>query len=147
MLLPLIAALISQPATYPAELVKCYDGDTCTIDIRLQVETSTIGMGIVRRTEMWFLSQKTRLCGVQAPEIRSKATKKAALKSRDTLLGWIRCAKKLTVKMPTKKCDLGRCPKKGKYGRWLVWLYADGVSLNEKMVEEGWARPYGSGCR
>lgn len=71
-----------------------------------------------------------RLVAPDAPEVRG-ATKAEGIKSRD----WLReqlLGKKVTIQ--TLK------DKKGKYGRYLVEVYLDGVNLNDRLVELGLAR-------
>jgi endonuclease YncB( thermonuclease family) len=139
LLLSLLLMSVPVSESYPAELVSCYDGDTCDLNLILRTQTSTAGMGVVTRTQTLLLSQKVRLCDIQAPEIWPLITREAAKVSRDALVRWARAAKKLVVEMPTKPCSRGRCPRTGKYGRLLVWLYADGVSLNQRLLNEGLA--------
>jgi len=35
-----------------------------------------------------------------------------------------------------------RCPKKGKYGRWICTLYQDDIDINQLLLDKGYAKPY-----
>ena len=101
-----------------------YDGDTCTLDIDL-------GLNVVIRKE------KVRLRGIQTPELRGvdDATKAEAIAARDWLKDQLDGADEVLIR--TYK------DKSGKYGRLLGELLADGVNLNETLVELGMANVYG----
>jgi len=75
-----------------------------------------------------------RLYGINAPEMRGPE-KPEGIRSRDWLRREIETAKRVYVQTrPTTEKALG------KYGRWLVTIYADGVNLNEQLVEKGLAK-------
>jgi endonuclease YncB( thermonuclease family) len=139
-------ALVGQLKVYPVEFVECYDGDTCTFHILLETRTTDMGMGIEEVTLVKMVHQKVRLCDISAPEIRPLKTRAEATKSRDQLVAWINDAKRLELWMPQKKCGDHLCGKKGKYGRWLGYVFADGINLNAKMVEAGLATSYALKC-
>ena len=106
--------------TYHAFVTSVYDGDSVTLDIDL-------GFGVVLK------GQKIRLLRVNAPEIRGES-RPMGLKSRDALRA------KLTEKwiiLRTVK------DKKGKYGRWLGEIWIDDVCINDWLLTEGHAAPYG----
>lgn len=129
-LLTVVAALATTYNTYTVSLVDCYDGDTCTFNFHLGMQVQ--------------LSNETvRLCDINAPEIRPLATREAATKTRDRLLAILKAAKKIEAKVPqSTRCEPGSCDKTGKYGRTLVKLYADGVYVNQLLVDEGLAELY-----
>jgi len=95
-----------------------YDGDTITADIDL-------GFGV------WLTERKFRLAGINAPEIRGDE-RSAGLVARDFLReqidrvdGWVNLK---TVR-----------DTKGKYGRYLAYIFIDGVNINDLLVQEGYA--------
>lgn len=100
-----------------------YDGDT----LRLWID---LGFKI-------FIKEKIRLAYINAPELKGDE-RELGLKSRDFLRKVLREAKesKRNVMIKTFK------DKKGKYGRYIGELYIDDVSINEKMLEKGYAEPY-----
>jgi len=138
-LFPAGALAETQTKTYDVMVIDCYDGDTCTLDFHLSAD---VGLGIILGSI--FTRQPVRLCDIDTPEMRggTDETKAAAVKARDTLLAWLKAAKQVKFMVPQNtKGDM-----KGKYGRWLGYLLADGVNLNQKLVEEGLAEPYKEKC-
>lgn len=131
-LLSLISAL-SQPLQ-PAELIECHDGDTCRFNIQISQTEIDLGMGVWQRTVTVLKNQTVRLCDIDAPELATREGPNA----RDALLSWLRSAKRVEVKLTG-----GR----EKYGRLLGWLYADGESLNDRMVKQGFASTYKLLCQ
>ena len=101
---------------------KIIDGDTVDVDISL-------GFGIT-------LSQRVRLKGINTPETRTKDLKEKA----DGLM-----AKEWLEKELSKPGEwIIETTKDDKYGRILGTLYLVGepVTVNERMVNDGIARPY-----
>jgi len=133
MLSILLAVFLSVEPTqraYDVTYINCYDGDTCEFNIHL-------GMGVV------LAHQAIRFCDVNAPEIRPLITRVAGEKTRDALRTWISTAKVVKVWVPQEtNCSIGTCDKKEKYGRWLGYVIADGVNLNEKLISSGLAVSY-----
>ena len=120
-----------KPFYYIAEVVKVYDGDTCTCVVDLGFKTS--------------VRIKIRLVGIDTPEIRTKddEEKVRGFASRD----WLR------EKILGKKVLL-HTPEKGKFGRWLgtIWNIEEDKpsfenSYNKKLVNEGLAKEYFGGKR
>ena len=134
MLSLLFAALISNP--YPIELMSCYDGDTCTANVLIETKTESPSLDLEVVTTVRLKEQKLRLCNIQAPEIRPLATREVATESRDALLSLLGSARALTVKVAGRD----------NFGRMLVLLYADGVEVNKKMIDLGYAVPYTPSC-
>lgn len=105
---------------YAAEVTEVYDGDTITADVDLGFST-------------WRKGEKLRLWGIDAPELRGE-TRESGLASRDALRdkilgnGVVVC----TIKDKT-----------GKYGRYLAEVYLDGENINEWMMLQNHAIPYG----
>jgi micrococcal nuclease len=75
-----------------------------------------------------------RLLGINAPELRG-AERPNGLASRDWLKHKMDTAKSISIE--TKPSSERQT---GKYGRWLITVWADGVNLNDLMVAEGLAR-------
>ena len=105
--------------TYKAIVLDVYDGDTCTVDIDL-------GFGI------WMKKQKLRLYGINTPELTGEQ-KQDGIKIRDYLSSLI-LGKEIIIQTQKDKAE--------KYGRWLATIWLDGVNLNKKLIEEGYAREY-----
>ena len=99
--------------TYNAKITSVYDGDTVTADVDLGFH-------------IWAAGEKLRLHRINAPEVRG-AERPQGLISRD----WLR--EKLVGKdvlIRTIK------DKKGKYGRYLVEIFLNGVNINDQLVKE-----------
>lgn len=107
------------------QVTKVVDGDTIDVDIDLGFSIS--------------YSQRLRLAGIDTPESRTtdKFEKTLGIESKDYLKHKLKDAKDIVVK--TEKPDSSE-----KYGRILGWVYVDGntKSLNEQMIEDGYAWSY-----
>jgi micrococcal nuclease len=101
---------------YAARVVRVVDGDTLHLDVDL-------GFDILRRDTF-------RLAGINAPELRTVEGQLA----KEWLELWLRDARELRI---TTVKD-----RKERYGRYLAWLWADGVNVNEAMMQAGHAVPY-----
>jgi micrococcal nuclease len=110
---------------YNAIAVSNYDGDTVTLDIDL-------GFGVWKRNEV------CRLAKIDTPELRARdlQEKAVAYKAKAVVQRFLPPGQKCVVK--TIKDD------KGKYGRWLVFIYTDemqeGMSINEYLLKNGYAK-------
>ena len=107
------------------KVINVVDGDTIDVDIDLGFNIS------------YF--QRVRLAGIDTPESRTsdKAEKALGLESKEYLKTKLKDAKLVVIK--TEKPDSSE-----KYGRILGWVYIDGntVSVNDQMIEEGYAWGY-----
>lgn len=105
------------------KVTKIVDGDT--IDV-------LIDMGF----DIKYAS-RVRLFGIDTPEsrTRNKEEKVRGLLSKEYLKNAIKKATKLTIR--THKGS-----ETGKFGRILGEIFADGINLNLKMCEEGYAVQY-----
>jgi micrococcal nuclease len=101
---------------------KVVDGDTIDVDIDLGFSVS-------------FFS-RVRLAGIDTPESRTTDAKEKVLGLE------LAAAKDVVIK--TEKPDSSE-----KYGRILGWVFLDGsdVSLNQKLINEGYAWTYGGGTK
>ena len=104
------------------EIVKIYDGDTCTflVDLGFNITTKII----------------VRLLGIDTPEIRGEERPEGLI-ARD----WLR------ERLNTAMLENGIIIKtykdsKGKYGRYLGTIYIDGVNINMQLIAEGLAEVY-----
>ena len=120
-----------KPFFYVAEVVKVYDGDTCTCVVDLGFKLSA--------------RIKVRLVGIDTPEIRTKdkEEKERGIEVRD----WLR------ERILGKKVLL-HTSKKGKFGRWLgtIWELKEDEpqfenSYNKKLINEGFAKEYWRGSK
>jgi micrococcal nuclease len=107
------------------QVLKVVDGDTIDVDIDLGFSIS--------------YSQRLRLAGIDTPESRTtdKFEKTLGLESKEYLKSKLKDSKLIIVK--TEKPDSSE-----KYGRILGWVYVNGdtKSLNEQMIEDGYAWGY-----
>jgi micrococcal nuclease len=101
------------------------DGDTIDVIIDL-------GFDIL-------FSSRVRLSGIDTPESRTtdKIEKALGLESKDYLKKHLKDAKSVVIK--TEKMNSSE-----KYGRILGWIYVNGdtESLNDKMINDGYAWGY-----
>ena len=109
---------------------KVVDGDTIDVDIDLGFSVS-------------FFS-RVRLAGIDTPESRTTDAKEKALglEVKEKLKKELAAAKDVVIK--TEKPDSSE-----KYGRILGWVFLDGadLSLNQKLINEGYAGTYGGGTK
>ncbi len=105
-----------KPPSYHYRVLDCrvLDGDTVEL-------TTDVGFRI-------SLRQIFRLARINAPELSTPEGKAA----RDMLYAKLHGA---TLSVESVKTE--------KYGRWLAELWADGVNVNDWLLTEGLARPYG----
>lgn len=105
---------------YACLVTQVIDGDTVVADIDL-------GFGI------WLRNQRLRLAGIDTPERGQPGAAEAAARLRDLV------AHRPCLALTSR--DRG-----DKYGRYLVRLYPDSgfECVNDVLLAEGLARPYGS---
>ena len=110
---------------YVKNVNKVVDGDTIDVDIDLGFDIS--------------FSSRVRLAGIDTPESRTtdKIEKALGIESKEYLKKAIDSSKSVVIK--TEKIDSSE-----KYGRILGWVFLDGseVSINKKMINEGYAWGY-----
>ncbi len=107
------------------EVKSVVDGDTIDVVIDL-------GFNIL-------FEQRVRMAGIDTPESRTKDRfeKSLGLESKEYLKKHLKDAKSIVIK--TEKMDSSE-----KYGRILGWVYIneDTVSLNDMMINDGYAWGY-----
>ena len=110
---------------YVRKVENVVDGDT--IDVLID-----LGFDIL-------FQSRVRLAGIDTPESRTKYLKEKALglESKEYLKKHLKDAKSVIIK--TEKMDSSE-----KYGRILGWVYINGdtVSLNDMMINDGYAWGY-----
>jgi micrococcal nuclease len=110
---------------YVRKVENVVDGDT--IDVLID-----LGFDIL-------FASRVRLAGIDTPESRTKDLKEKALglESKEYLKKALKDAKSVIIK--TEKMDSSE-----KYGRILGWVYINGdtVSLNDMMINDGYAWGY-----
>ena len=110
---------------YVRKVENVVDGDTIDVIIDL-------GFDIL-------FASRVRLAGIDTPESRTsdKAEKVLGLEAKEYLKKALKDAKSVVIK--TEKMDSSE-----KYGRILGWVYINGdtVSLNDMMINDGYAWGY-----
>jgi micrococcal nuclease len=110
---------------YVRKVENVVDGDT--IDVLID-----LGFDIL-------FQSRVRLAGIDTPESRTKdlAEKTLGLESKEYLKKQLKDAKSVIIK--TEKMNSTE-----KFGRILGWIYVNGdtVSLNDKMINDGYAWGY-----
>ncbi len=110
------------------------DGDTIDVTIDLGFDL--------------YKKERVRIAGVDTPEKRTRDLEEKALGIDAT--NWLKEKLKNSIDGPDElsiRTEL--VGGVGKYGRLLGWLYIgdSNVSLNEKMIAEGYAWPYDGGTK
>jgi len=107
-------------------------------DVTNVVDGDTIDVIIDLGFDILF-SSRVRLAGIDTPESRTtdKAEKVLGLEAKEYLKKSLKDAKSVIIK--TEKMDSSE-----KYGRILGWVYINGdtVSLNDMMINHGYAWGY-----
>ena len=116
------------------EIVKVLDGDTIDVLIDLGFDL--------------FKKERVRIAGVDTPEKRTRDLEEKALGIDAT--NWLKAKLDETIKGDeelTIRTELKGGV--GKYGRLLGWLYVGDtdISLNEQMINEGYAWSYDGGTK
>ena len=116
------------------KIVKVLDGDTIDVLIDLGFDL--------------FKKERVRIAGVDTPEKRTRDLEEKALGIDAT--NWLKARLEETIKGDeelTIRTELKGGV--GKYGRLLGWLYVGDatISLNELMIEEGYAWAYDGGTK
>lgn len=106
-------------------VTRVVDGDTIDVDIDLGFNIS--------------YSQRVRLAGIDTPESRTsdKFEKTLGLEAKEYLKLKLKDSNFITIK--TEKPDSSE-----KYGRILGWVFINGssISVNQQMIEDGYAWNY-----
>ena len=116
------------------KIKKVLDGDTIDVVIDL-------GFDLAK-------TERVRIAGVDTPEKRTRNLEEKALGLDAT--NWLKDKLNQTIKgedeLVVRTELVGGV---GKYGRLLGWLYVgdSDLSLNEQMIEEGYAWPYDGGTK
>lgn len=120
-------SLIYRTREYPATLVMCHDGDTCTFDVQL-------GFGTTIR-------QDFRLCDVYAPEIHQPGGGRAREALEElTMRGRVL----LQVAQKSRCKDPNRCEQTAQ-SRVMSYWTVDGRDVGKELVMRGVARWYRPG--
>jgi micrococcal nuclease len=107
-------------------------------DVKNVVDGDTIDVVIDLGFNILF-EQRVRMAGIDTPESRTKDKfeKSLGIESKEYLKKHLKDAKSVVIK--TEKMDSSE-----KYGRILGWVYINGdtESLNDKMINDGYAWGY-----
>ena len=114
---------------YKIDLVKVVDGDTIDANIDLGFDIST--------------KKRIRFMGINTPESRTRdlEEKKYGLAAKARLKEILEAGETLSLRTAIDK------KARGKYGRILGTIYADGVNLNQQLLDEGHAIEYFGGAK
>lgn len=112
--------MITEPVLYgyKARVRSIYDADTLRLDIDLGCN-------------VWINDEPCRLYGIDAWEIRGEE-RELGLEARDYLRALVPVGSEVFVRTYRDQ--------KGKYGRWLVSIWYQGVNLNKLLVLHGYAQ-------
>ena len=129
----------------PPSRKSCYNFRVVKID--RVVDGDTIDVTIDLGFDL-YKKERVRIAGVDTPEKRTRDLEEKALGldatywMKDKLTETIKGDEELIIRTELKGGT-------GKYGRLLGWLYVgeDDISLNEKMITEGYAWAYDGGTK
>lgn len=103
-----------------------YDGDTIHVTIPSFAPIAGENVGI-------------RVLGIDTPEMHDHdpAIKKLALEAKQLMISTLKGAKKIEL----KNCS------RGKYYRYVAYVYADGINVSMLMLKAGLAKEYWGGTK
>ena len=135
----------SMGAMVPPSRKSCYNFRV--VKINKVVDGDTIDVTIDLGFDL-YKKERVRSAGVDTPEKRTRDLEEKALGldatawMKDNLTETIKGDEELIIRTELKGGT-------GKYGRLLGWLYVgeDDISLNEKMITEGYAWAYDGGTK
>jgi len=115
---------------YKFDLDRVVDGDTIDVDLDL-------GFTVIMK------KQRIRLYGLNTPESRTRdlEEKQYGLAAKARLKEILEGAEFLSLKTSIDK------KARGKYGRILGTIFADGVDINQQLLDEGHAIEYFGGTK
>ena len=115
---------------YNCTIRRVVDGDTVDVDIDLGFDT-------------WIHNERVRLYGIDTPESRTRdlEEKQYGLAAKARLKELLEKGETLSLRTAIDK------KARGKYGRILGTIYADGVNLNDLLIKEGHAIEYFGGTK
>lgn len=129
--------------TFLSKILDIYDGDTITITIKIDGEYNRINC---------------RLNGIDTPEMKSQDNEeKIAAQLSQKHLIFLLTEQKISIGPPRElvrnvcgeinSIVTIKCFDFDKYGRLLVEVWKNGICINDKMVEDGFAYKYDGGSK
>ena len=115
--------------TYKINILKAIDGDTTDADIDLGFDVT--------------IKKRIRFMGINTPESRTRdlEEKQYGLAAKARLKELLENGETLSLRTAIDK------KARGKYGRILGTIFADGINLNDLLIEEGHAIEYFGGTK
>lgn len=109
-----------------------------TVKVLRVIDGDTVDVNIDLGFDMWY-NLRLRLHGIDAPEVHTRDLdeKKRGLIASAWLKSMLNSAEAVTI----RTVKFGST---GKYGRYLAIIYADGINLNNEILREKLAKPYGT---
>lgn len=112
----------------PCKVVDVYDGDTCTVVIKLHGELTKF---------------KLRMYGYDSPEKRPSRS----LPNRDEEIKAAKEARQALIDIIGDDLVTLKCGSWDKYGRLLGILYKDDLNINSYMIQNGFGYKYEGGTK
>ena len=108
------------------QYVRCHDGDTCTVNI-------------AHVPDVFGRNISVRLTGIDTPELGASCieARRLAKSAKELLIRHLQGAKAIALQNP----------KRDKYFRLNATMIADGVNLNQVLLDLGLAVPYDGGTK
>lgn len=114
------------------------DGDTCVFHVKTEVISRTVGLDVELRTQIRWMNQRIRFCGINAPELTGPP-KVDGQKALDFVNEILKQAKKIQVVVPHTACPQASCVRRDSFGRIVGTVLVDGVSLSQKLIDSNHA--------
>ncbi len=104
------------------------------ITVQVQRVVSGQTLDVLNPTQQPALTERVRLIGIEAPDLKQQPWGEAA-KNRFEQMISKKAGQQLVIQPVLLEPDI---QEKDTAGRWLAYVWQDGVLLNEKLVEEGY---------
>ena len=144
--------MFAEYRTYKAYVYNIVDGDTVDLLVYCVSPGKDVGFGITTQDQIVIVRLRARLIGINAPEMHGSDKEKgiaaknhlAELINAEQGKAQLREISELNspgIMIRTHKSKQEK-DKSDSFGRYLVDLFINGVNINNKMIEDGFAVPY-----
>ncbi|HAJ62321.1 MAG TPA: nuclease, partial [Cyanobacteria bacterium UBA8543] len=104
------------------------------ITVQVQRVVSGQTLDVLNPTQQPALTERVRLIGIEAPDLKQQPWGEAAKNHFEEMIS-TKAGQQLVVQSVLLEPDV---QEKDTAGRWLAYVWQDGVLINEKLVEQGY---------
>jgi micrococcal nuclease len=104
-----------------------------TVTVQVQQVVSGHTLDVLHPTQQTALTERVRLIGIEAPDLKQQPWGEAARNRFEQMLGE-KAGQQLVLQPVVLEPDV---QEKDTYGRWLAYVWRDGKLINQELVKEG----------